>query len=55
MCYHVGTPSKSELKTKLPKKQITYDQGEIWHVSGFARPFLPVTLNTDSDSVVSAR
>lgn len=56
MCYHVGSPSKSELKNKLPKKKIYYpNEQEIFHVSGFTRPFLPVTLNQDSDIVTEAR
>lgn len=56
MCYHVGSPSKSELKNKLPKKRIVYQQEqEIFHVSGFTRPVLPVTLNNDVDLVLGAR
>ncbi|WP_156305530.1 SOS response-associated peptidase [Sphingobacterium endophyticum] len=55
MCYHVGSPSKADLKVKLPEKQITYNQGEIFHASGFARPFLPVTLNSNADVVENAR
>lgn len=56
MCYHVGSPSKSELKNKLPKKKIYYpNENEIFHISGFTRPYLPVTLNKDSDAVIEAR
>lgn len=55
MCYHVGSPSKKDLKVKLPKKQIRYQGDEIFHVSGFARPYLPVTLNSNVDVVESAR
>lgn len=56
MCYHVGSPSKSELKNKLPKKKIYYpNENEIFHISGFTRPYLPVTLNSDVDSVIEAR
>ena len=55
MCYHVGTPSYPELQKKYPKKKISYSSDEIYHVSGFARPYLPVTLNKDVDAIVSAR
>ncbi len=56
MCYHTGAPSKSDLKNKYPKKKITYENDkEIFHVSGFSRPFLPVTLNVHADSIESAR
>ena len=55
MCYHAGTPSKQQLAQKFPEKKIYYKDEEIFHVSGFARPHLPVTLNTDCDSIVSAR
>jgi len=55
MCYHVGAPSQKELKMKVPKKEILYENEEIFHVSGFARPYLPVTLNNDADAIVSAR
>lgn len=54
MCYHVGSPSGVVLRQKMPKK-VRYDSNEIFHVSGFARPYLPVTLNNDVDSIVSAR
>lgn len=55
MCYHVGSPSKAELKVKVPKKVIKYQGDEIFHVSGFERPHLPVTLNNDAESIVAAR
>ena len=56
MCYHVGSPSKAELKNKLPKKKVYYpNENEIFHISGFTRPFLPVTLNDNSDAIVQAR
>jgi len=55
MCYHVATPSAEQLKTKAKGKKIKYKTAEIFHVSGFARPFLPVTLNNDNESIVPAR
>lgn len=55
MCYHVGSPSKEDLKVYLPKKKILYTGEENFHVSGFSRPYLPVILNNLSDSVISAR
>ncbi|MGN5953090.1 SOS response-associated peptidase [Sphingobacterium lactis] len=56
MCYHTGSPSKSDLKNKYPKKKVVYElDKEIFHVSGFTRPFLPVTLNKNSNTIESAR
>lgn len=55
MCYHAGTPSKQQLTQKFPEKKMYYKDEEIFHVSGFARPNLPVTLNTGADAIVSAR
>lgn len=55
MCYHVSIPSAEQLKTKAKGKKIKYKEAEVFHVSGFTRPYLPVTLNEDADSIVSAR
>lgn len=54
MCYHAGSPSGVVLKQKMPNK-VHYNSNELFHVRGFARPYLPVTLNNDVDSIVSAR
>ena len=55
MCYQLGSPSKAVLKVKFPEKQIRYHGNEIFHVSGIARPFLPVTLSSMPNSIESAR
>lgn len=55
MCYHTATPDKYQLEIQYPDKSIYYDQDIYYHVSGFQRPYLPVTLNKDADSIVSAR
>lgn len=55
MCYHVATPSGQTLKQQIKNKDILYEQAEIFHVSGFVRPFLPVTLNRDSSTIEEAR
>ncbi|QBQ41096.1 SOS response-associated peptidase [Sphingobacterium psychroaquaticum] len=55
MCYHTANPGKGELKKQFPTMQIGYNSDQIYHVSGFARPFLPVTINNNSDAIVSAR
>lgn len=55
MCYHVATPDPNKIKNKLKNRKIFYADEEKFHVSGFTRPFLPVTLNNDVDSVISAR
>lgn len=54
MCYHVSTPGSTDLTVKTDKKVI-YEANEIYHVSGFTRPYLPVTLNESQDSIVAAR
>lgn len=54
MCYHVSTPGATDLRVKTEKK-VFYEGNQIYHVSGFDTPFLPVTLNNDSDSIVAAR
>ncbi len=55
MCYHTSTPSTKQLVDALQGKTVHYQNEEIFHVSGFTRPYLPVTLNEDQDSVVPAR
>lgn len=55
MCYHAATPGKKELREAFQNKTVKYDFEPVFHVSGFARPYLPVTLNTDADSIIAAR
>ncbi len=55
MCYHSATPSNQQLTQQFPDKKISYRGKEIYHVSGFARPFLPVTLNRAYDEIQEAR
>src|SRR5690606_21052272 len=55
MCYHTATPGKKELQKAIKGKDVLYDQPEIFHVSGFTRPYLPVTLNSNIDEIVPAR
>lgn len=55
MCYHASTPKTELLRDILKEMKIQNGFGTIYHVSGFTRPYLPVTLNSDIDSVVSAR
>lgn len=55
MCYHASTPGKLLLKELYPDKIITYDNDIYYLVSGFSRPFLPVTLNTKVDVIQPAR
>lgn len=44
MCFHAAIPSSKALRKKFNAMEINYDAPEIFHVSGFQRPFLPVTL-----------
>ncbi|HLR37458.1 MAG TPA: SOS response-associated peptidase family protein [Chitinophagaceae bacterium] len=55
MCYHASTPKKTDVKKQFPKKQVFYESDKIYHVSGFTRPFLPVTLNNNKQSIIAAR
>lgn len=55
MCYHVSTPSAESLKVKAKGKKVIYKGDENFHISGFTRPYLPVTLNNDSDTILTAR
>ena len=55
MCYHVSIRGSQYLKLELPDYRVDYQNDPIYHVSGFTRPFLPVTLNTEQDAVVSAQ
>lgn len=55
MCYHTATPGRKELKKEIQGKTVLYAGQENFHVSGFTRPFLPVTLNNISDAVIPAR
>ncbi|WP_286883448.1 MULTISPECIES: SOS response-associated peptidase [Sphingobacterium] len=55
MCYHTSTPSTKQLVDALQGKNVHYQNEEIFHVSGFTRPYLPVTLSEDQNSVVPAR
>lgn len=55
MCYHVSTPNSDLLLEIESDKTIEYNFETIYHVSGFNRPVLPVTLNNNIDSIVAAR
>ncbi|MFZ4860798.1 SOS response-associated peptidase [Sphingobacterium sp. Mn56C] len=55
MCYHTSTPSKKELEQSFPSLHVSYTGDENYHVSGFTRPFLPVTLNAQTADIVAAR
>lgn len=61
MCYHSSTPSKKKLKEAFPKYHVDWDgdlyapEGQYYHVSGFVRPWLPVTLNTAESNIGLAR
>lgn len=53
MCYHLSSPGGTDLQ--IFEKDIVDTFKEIYHVSGFTRPYLPVTLNNNSNSIESAR
>src|SRR5690606_28768101 len=46
---------KKKLQQQFPAKKIAYEQPELFHISGFVRPYLPVTLNDSPDAIVEAR
>lgn len=61
MCYHASTPSKKKLKEAFPKYHVDWDGNlyapneRYYHVSGFVRPWLPVTLNASPTDIGLAR
>lgn len=55
MCYHTSSPSSAQLVKEFKNLSVHYQQEEIFHVTGFTRPYLPVTLNADPGSIVPAR
>lgn len=55
MCYHTSAPGRELLKEQYPGKLVIYDKDIYFHVSGFERPFLPVTLSGDIDTIQPAR
>lgn len=55
MCYHVSTPSQLELVEQLPDYSIEAEFTPYYHVSGFERPFLPVTTNANPQLIERAR
>lgn len=55
MCYHVSTPDKRKLIEELPQYKINLDDESFYHVSGFTRPFLPVTTSDNPRTVENAQ
>ncbi|TDQ79601.1 SOS response-associated peptidase [Sphingobacterium yanglingense] len=55
MCYHASTPNHAELQKFFTEMHVSKEIVPYYHVSGFVRPYLPVTLNNEIDSIVLAR
>lgn len=55
MCYHTSSPSRKSLEQGFPTKKVDYSGENIYHISGFARPFLPVELNTIPNTIDAAQ
>jgi putative SOS response-associated peptidase YedK len=55
MCYHTSIPSKKKLEKELPQYQVSLDIDAYYHVSGFSRPFLPVTTNSNLRTIETAQ
>ncbi|MVZ67418.1 SOS response-associated peptidase [Sphingobacterium sp. DK4209] len=55
MCYHTSHPDEKALRKEFKSLGVQYKRDEIFHVSGFARPFLPVTLNSSPEIIREAR
>jgi len=57
MCYHVSTPDKLNLSQLAQNtgKDLFSDYERTYHVNGFSRPWLPVTLSSDQDSISAAK
>lgn len=57
MCYHVSTGGKDERKRLIAndKRKIRKEWIQKFHVSGFTRPFMPVTLNSEPNIIDEAQ
>ncbi|QES88917.1 SOS response-associated peptidase [Rhizosphaericola mali] len=57
MCYHVSTAPKEKIEkfAKTKGLVIQTEMESFFHVSGFARPFLPTILNTDVKLIQPSR
>lgn len=55
MCYHTSAPSSAQLVKEFKNLNVYYQGDEIFHANGFGKPFLPVTLNKDAESIIAAR
>lgn len=55
MCYHTSAPSTAQLVKEFKNLSVHYQNDEIYHINGFLRPRLPVTLNTAQDDIIGAR
>ncbi|WP_299568472.1 SOS response-associated peptidase family protein [uncultured Pedobacter sp.] len=55
MCYHVSTPAILEIEKQFPDFSIEGDIQQYYHVSGFERPYLPVTTNAQPHLITTAR
>lgn len=55
MCYHSSHPSEKKIRKQFKTLGVEYKGDTLFHVSGFTRPYLPVTLNAEPDKVISAR
>lgn len=55
MCYHTSHPDERAIRKHFKSLGSEYQGDRIYHVSGFARPYLPAILNNDPSKVVAAR
>lgn len=55
MCYHSSHPSEKKIRKQFKSLGVDYQGPDIFHVSGFTRPYLPVTLNTEPEKVIAGR
>lgn len=57
MCYHTSTPERLKLQQLARREYFNLypEYQQMFHVNGFARPFLPVRLNNAQDEINPAR
>lgn len=55
MCYHSSHPNEKQIRKQYKSLAVEYSQDEIFHISGFTRPYLPVLLNDQTNTVREAR
>ena len=55
MCYHTANPGQKTLTELYDNMEVIYEGDVYYHVNGYSRPFLPVTLADEQNMIQAAR